>query len=93
MKPENFLQRRTRCIYFGDPLHELWYIDRKISRDKFFRRRKPTGFIYLPGSKLLEAEVHLLMRSCIQDAVYNSAPSVGKYINKLDLYRRALLQE
>ena len=26
------------------------------------------------------------MRSCLQDAVINSAPRIGKYINKLELY-------
>ena len=88
VKPKNFLQRGMRYTSIGDPIQEIWEIDRKIAEETFGRKRKPTGFIYLPGSKLREAEGHLLMRSCIQDAVYNSAPSVGKYINKLDLYRQ-----
>ena len=28
------------------------------------------------------------MRSCLQDAVINSVPRIGKYINKLGLYRQ-----
>ena len=28
------------------------------------------------------------MRSCLQDAVINSAPRIGKFINKLELYRQ-----
>ena len=28
------------------------------------------------------------MSSCLQDAVINSAPRIGKYINKLELYRQ-----
>ena len=34
----------------------MWYRDRKIERDNFGRKRKSTGFIYLPGSKLRESE-------------------------------------
>ena len=49
--------------------------------------KKSTGFIYLPGSKFCEAEGHFLMRSCLQDSGINSSPSIGKYINKLELYR------
>ena len=60
--------------------------DRKISRDNLGRKIKLTGFIYLPGEKFREAEGRLLMRSCLQDSVINSAPSIGKYINKLELY-------
>ena len=28
------------------------------------------------------------MRSCLQDAVINSAPRIGKFINKQELYRQ-----
>ena len=62
--------------------------DRKIARNNFGRKRKSTGFIYLPGSKFREAEDHLTMRSCLQDAVINSAPGIRKYTNKLELYRQ-----
>ena len=41
----------------------MWERDRKIPRDKFGKKRKSTGFIYLPGSKLREAEGNLSMRS------------------------------
>ena len=76
-----------------DPIQEIYDTDRKISRDKFFRRRKPTGFIYLPGSKLLEAEGHLLMRSCLKYAVINYAPRIGKYITNLNCTGIAILVE
>ena len=32
-----------------DPIQKMWDIDSKIERDNFGRKRKPTGFIYLPG--------------------------------------------
>ena len=35
----------------GDPIQEMWGIDRKIARKHFGRKRKSTGFIFLPGSK------------------------------------------
>ena len=72
----------------GDPMQEMWNRDRKIVRETFGRKIKSTGFIYLPGSKFRGAEGHLSMRSCLQDAVINSAPRIGKYINKLEFYRQ-----
>ena len=69
----------------GDPMQEVWDRGRKIPRDNFGRKRKSTGFIFFPGSKFYEAEGHLSMRSCLQDAVFNSTPRTGKYINKLEL--------
>ena len=56
----------------------MWDRDQKIARDDFVRERKSTRFIYLPGSKFCEAEGHLTMRSCLQDAVINYAPRIGK---------------
>ena len=47
-----------------DPLEEMWDRENKIARDNFGRKRKKTGFIYLPGSKFREAESHLTMRLC-----------------------------
>ena len=44
--------------------------------------------MFLPGSGFREAEGNLKMRSCLQDAVINSAPGIGKFINKLELYRQ-----
>ena len=68
----------------------MWDRDRKIARDNFGIKSKSTGFIYLPGSIFREAEVHLTMSSCLQDAVINYAPRIGKYISKLELYRQFL---
>ena len=70
-----------------DTMQKMWDRYQKIARVDFSRQRKPTGYIYLPGSKLREAGGHLIMRSCLQDVVMNSAPMTGKYTNKLELYR------
>ena len=68
-----------------DPIQQLWDRDYKIARDNFGIKRISTGFIYLPGSKYREAEVHLKMRSCLQDAVIIYAYRIVKCINKLEL--------
>ena len=65
----------------------MWDRDRKIARNNTFRKRKSTGFIYLPGSRFLDAKGHLLMRSFLQDSVIHDAPIIGKYIKKLELYQ------
>ena len=86
MKPKKILQRGTRYTSGCDPIKQMWDRDGKIAREKFGRKIKPTGFIYLTGSKFREAEGNLMMRSCLQDAFINSAPRIGKYINKLEFY-------
>ena len=43
--------------------------------------------LFLPGSGFREAEGNLKMKSCLQYAVINSAPRIGKFMNKLELYR------
>ena len=63
-----------------DPIQKLWDRDRKIARDNFCIKIKSNGLIYLAESRFCEAEGHLTMRSCLQDAVINSAPGIGKYI-------------
>ena len=83
MKPKHFLQRGTRYTSGCDPIQKVWDRYRKIARDNFGRKRKSTGFIYLNGPRSCEAEGHLKMQSCLQDAVINSAPRIGKYNNKL----------
>ena len=77
-----------KCISFGDPLREMWDRDRKIAKDNFGRKRKATVCIFLPGSDFREAEGHLSMRSCLQDAVINYVTRIGKYIDKQELYRQ-----
>ena len=66
----------------------MWDRDRKTARDNFGNKIKSTGYIYLPGSKLLEDERHLMMMSCLEDAVINSFPITLKYTNTLELYRQ-----
>ena len=70
-----------------DPMQKMWDRDRKIARDNFGKKRKPTGYIYCNGSKFREAEGNLTMRTYLQDAVIKSASSIVKYINKLEFYR------
>ena len=77
MKPKHFLQRRKRCISFGDPFHEMWDRDRKIARDNVGKKIKSTGFIFFSGSEFREGDGHLSMRSFLQDAVNNSSPRIG----------------
>ena len=67
-----------KCIYFDDPLQAMWDRDRKMAKENFGRKRKATGFIFLPGSDFREAEGHLSMRSCLQDAFINSFPQDWK---------------
>ena len=59
----------------------------KVARQNFGRKRKPTGCIFLSGSGLRDTEGNSNMRSCLQDAAINSAPRIGKFINKEELYR------
>ena len=56
--------------------------DRKMAKENFGRKRKATICIYLPGSYFREAEINLSMRSCLKDAVINSAPRIGNFIDK-----------
>ena len=87
MKPKHFLQRGMRYTSGCGQIQQMWERDRKTAIENFGRKRKSSGFIYLPGSKLREAEGCLTMRSCLQDSVINSSPRIVKYINKLELYR------
>ena len=57
-------------------------------QEEILVKKKPTGFIYIPGSEFREAEFHLSMHSCLEDAVINYAPRIGKYINKHEFYRQ-----
>ena len=66
----------------------MWDRYRIIIKHNFGIKRKSTGYIYLSGSKYREAEIHLEIRSCLQEAVINSDPRIGKYINKLELYNQ-----
>ena len=78
------LEFQIRLIKYSccDPLQAMLDRDTKVARQNFGRKRKPTGCIFLSGSGFHEAEGDLKMRSCLQDAVINSAPRIGKYINK-----------
>ena len=88
LKPNHALQRRMKKSSFGDLLQAMFDRDRKMANNNFGRKRKTAGCIYLTGSDFCEAEGHLSMRSCLQDAVINSDPRIEKYINKQELQRQ-----
>ena len=71
----------------------MWDEDRKIAREKFGRKRKSTGCIYLTGSKFYEAGDHLTMSSCLEDAVINFDPRIGKYIKNINCTDSALIKQ
>ena len=73
---KKFLQRGLRYTPGYDPTQQIWDRDRKIPRDNFGWKIKWTRFIYLPGSKICEAEGHFKIRSCLQYSVINSAPMI-----------------
>ena len=60
----------------------------KVAKHKFGKKRKPTGCIFLSGSGLRDTVGNLKLSSCLQDAVINSAPRIGKFINKEELCRQ-----
>ena len=79
-KPKFVLQRRLIKYSCYDPIQAMFDRDRKEAKYNFGKKRKATGCIFLPGSGLREDEGNLKMRSCLQYAVINSAPGIGKYI-------------
>ena len=60
----------------------------KEAKQNFGRKRKPIGCIFLSDSGLRDAVGNLKLRSCLQDSVINSAPRIGKFLNKEKLYRQ-----
>ena len=60
----------------------------KYQETIFGKKRKSARFIYILASKFYEDEGRILMRLCLQYAVINFAPRIGKYINKLEFYRQ-----
>ena len=70
---------------FCGPLQAMFDRDRKMAKDNFGRKRKATGCIYLPRSVFREAEGHLSMRSCLQDAVIKSCPKNWKVYEQIGI--------
>ena len=64
----------------------MW--DRDLKKIHFGRKRKSTGYIYLPGSQYSEPRGYLKLKSYLQDAVINYSPKIGKYVNKLEFYNQ-----
>ena len=80
-----FAKTGIRCSFGYISRGKMWDRYLKITNHNFGRKRKPTGNMYLPRKKYREAEGHLNLRSCLQDSVIHSSPSIGRYINKLKL--------
>ena len=76
--------------WYGSNLYssrgKMRYKDMKKSQQKFGRKRKSTGYSYFPGSQYLASLGYLKLRSSLHDTVINSASSIRKYINKIELY-------
>ena len=62
-------------------------------KDIILVKKKATGFIFLTGLGFCEAEGNLKMGSCLQDAVINSAPRIGKLLTSWNYTDSALLEE
>ena len=60
----------------------------KKPRQHFGRKRKPIGYIFLPGPQLCEAKGCLNLRSCLYYSIIYSYPRIGKYINKHELHQQ-----
>ena len=61
----------------------------KKTKENFVRKIKLTGYTYPPGFQYSEAGGHLKLRSCLHDTIIIYASSIGKYINKHELYRQS----
>ena len=71
---------------------KMWDRNMKKPRQIIWIKRKPTGYIYLTGFQFRKAEGHLKLRSCLHDTIIKSAPRIGKYINKNELYSQCTPQ-
>ena len=63
--------------YIKDTILLLTYLGRK---------RRATRYVYLDGSPYRDAEGSSHIRSCLRDAIINTAPRIGGVIDKLELY-------
>ena len=66
----------------------MWNRYLKLTKDNFGRKIKPTGYIYLDGSRYCEAKGHLKLRLSLQGAIINSASNIVKYTKELELYNQ-----
>ena len=82
VKPKNFLQRVMIYTPGYDPIQQMRDKYWIIATDNFVIKVKSTGNSYPPRPKFCGAGVHLTMSSCLKDAIINSTPSIGKYIDK-----------
>ena len=52
------------------------------------RKRKSIGCVLITGSPYRDAEGSPQHRSCLHDAIINSAPRIGENIDQSELYRQ-----
>ena len=52
------------------------------------RKRRSPGYACLNSSPYSDAEGSSQLISCLHDATINAAPRIGKFFDKLDLYRQ-----
>ena len=87
VKPTHFHENRDRRNLGYSSIRQMW--DRGMKRKmEILSKRKSNGYIHLHGSKYSDAEGNLIPRSCLQDAITNSALRIGKHINKIELYNQ-----
>ena len=81
---------KGRMSWYGinqySSIGEIWGRNMKRPRQNFGRKRKPTKYMFLPGSQSCKAEGHLKLRSCFHNAIIKSSPRIVKYTNKHKLY-------
>ena len=83
VKPKHFLQKGMIYTSGCDQMQQVWDRYRKIEKENLGKKKKTDWIYFLPGSKFRETESHLSKRSCLQGVFINSAPIIGKYINKI----------
>ena len=83
-----FLKTGIKRLFSYNLRGKIWDIYQRIAKYNLGRKIKSTGYIYLPRSKYHEYEGHLKLISCLKYSVVNSAPRIGKYINKIRFYNQ-----
>ena len=52
------------------------------------RKQNSTGYFFITGSPYRDAEGSPQHRSCLHDAIINTAPRIGGEIDQSELYRK-----
>ena len=77
IKPIYQYSSEYRVTLRGYGINDYIYLstdfDKTMKRSRVNFQKKTSGYLYLPGSKYLQKESNLDLRSCLHDAVVNSA--------------------